>query len=27
MTELMTNGPLQVAFTVYKDFFSYSTGV
>jgi len=22
MTEIMTNGPVQVGFTVYKDFFS-----
>jgi len=27
MTEIMTNGPVQVGFTVYKDFFSYSDGV
>jgi len=26
-TELSTNGPMEVAFTVYNDFFSYSTGV
>ena len=25
--ELMTNGPLQAGFTVYNDFFSYSSGV
>jgi len=27
MTEVMTNGPVQVGFSVYKDFFSYSSGV
>lgn len=26
-TELMTNGPLEVAFDVYQDFFSYKSGV
>lgn len=26
-TELMTNGPLTVAFTVYEDFVAYKTGV
>jgi len=27
MTEIMTNGPVQVGFTVYKDFFSFESGV
>jgi len=27
MTELYNNGPIEVAFTVYQDFFDYSTGV
>jgi len=27
MTELMTNGPVEAAFVVYQDFFSYSYGV
>jgi cathepsin B len=26
-TEIMTNGPIQVAFEVYQDFMSYKTGV
>jgi cathepsin B len=26
-TEIMTNGPVEVAFTVYEDFFSYESGV
>ncbi len=26
-TEIMTNGPVQTAFTVYEDFLSYKTGV
>lgn len=26
-TELMTNGPIEVAFTVYEDFLTYKTGV
>lgn len=26
-TELMTNGPIEVAFTVYEDFMSYTSGV
>lgn len=25
--EIMNNGPVQVGFTVYKDFFSYSDGI
>lgn len=27
MTELMTNGPVEAAFTVYEDFVSYKSGV
>jgi cathepsin B len=26
-TEIMTNGPIEVAFDVYQDFFSYTSGV
>jgi len=26
-TEISTNGPIEVAFNVYNDFFSYSTGI
>lgn len=26
-TEIMTNGPIEVAFDVYEDFFSYTSGV
>ena len=26
-TEIMTNGPIEVAFDVYQDFFSYESGV
>lgn len=26
-TELMTNGPIQVAFSVYRDFISYKSGI
>ena len=26
-TEIMTNGPIEVAFTVYEDFLSYKSGV
>lgn len=27
MTEIMTNGPVEAAFTVYSDFMSYKSGV
>ena len=27
MTELTTNGPMQVGFTVYDDFYYYKTGI
>ena len=26
-TELMTNGPMEVAFTVYEDFMTYKSGI